>query len=318
MSALPRCCLKRCEAIWQRKWQREAANKGADAGWLVSAEGRSADHCLVQSRCLLGSAHDRAGARRRVPSQLCALPARVSAALPGRPGVWRVSLVHIRSHLAETGVSARWSDRNRREEAFRMTQQSSDQSYSFNPNEHLMQIKSGQTSKDYLPVQWRLVWFRSLCPQGTIETELVLLDLDRETEEEVFVWNNEKRCSEKVIKTAKGIAIFRATVKDGKGGVATGTKTEKAASFADWVEKAETGAIGRALAALGYGTQFTGDEFNENHRMVDAPVDRSNSVPGAENNRNEHMSAANGRAAAMNGRARTTSNERPREEEVDP
>src|SRR5579884_2577325 len=281
MSALPRCCLKRCEAIWQRKWQREAANKGADAGWLVSAEGRSADHCLVQSRCLLGSAHDRAGARRRVPSQLCALPARVSAALPGRPGVWRVSLVHIRSHLAETGVSARWSDRNRREEAFRMTQQSSDQSYSFNPNEHLMQIKSGQTSKDYLPVQWRLVWFRSLCPQGTIETELVLLDLDRETEEEVFVWNNEKRCSEKVIKTAKGIAIFRATVKDGKGGVATGTKTEKAASFADWVEKAETGAIGRALAALGYGTQFTGDEFNENHRIVDSPVER---VPSTESN----------------------------------
>jgi hypothetical protein len=162
-----------------------------------------------------------------------------------------------------------------------MTQQSSDQSYSFNPNEHLMQIKSGQTSKDYLPVQWRLVWFRSLCPQGTIETELVLLDLDRETEEEVFVWNNEKRCSEKVIKTAKGIAIFRATVKDGKGGVATGTKTEKAASFADWVEKAETGAIGRALAALGYGTQFTGDEFNENHRIVDSPVER---VPSTESN----------------------------------
>jgi hypothetical protein len=63
----------------------------------------------------------------------------------------------------------------------------------FNPNEHLMQIKLGQTSKDYLPVQWRLVWFRSLCPEGTIETELVHLDLDRETEEEVFVWNNEKR-----------------------------------------------------------------------------------------------------------------------------
>jgi hypothetical protein len=31
---------------------------------------------------------------------------------------------------------------------------------------------------------------------------------------------------------------------------------EKAASFSDFLEKAETGAIGRALAALGYGTQF--------------------------------------------------------------
>src|SRR5579884_3835062 len=144
----------------------------------------------------------------------------------------------------------------------------------FNPNEHLMQIKLGQTSKDYLPVQWRLVWFRSLCPEGTIETELVHLDLDRETEEEVFVWNNEKRKSEKVIKKANGIAVFRAVVKDGKGAVATGTGSERAASFGDFLEKAETKAIGRALAALGYGTQFTGDEWNESHRIVDSPVER--------------------------------------------
>jgi len=63
-------------------------------------------------------------------------------------------------------------------------------------------------------------------------------------------------------------------VKDGQGGVATGTKSEKAASFPDFIEKAETGAIGRALAALGYGTQFTGDEWDEAHRIVDSPVDR--------------------------------------------
>ena len=143
----------------------------------------------------------------------------------------------------------------------------------FNPKEHLIQLKSKQGAQDYLPVQWRLVWFRSVCAEGTIETELVHLDLDRETEEETYVWNNEKRRSEKVIKTAKGIAIFRAIVKDGKGGMAIGTKMEKAASFPDWLEKAETGAVGRALAALGYGTQFTGDELNEAHRIVDSPVD---------------------------------------------
>jgi hypothetical protein len=188
----------------------------------------------------------------------------------------------------------------------------------FNPNEHLMQIKNRGGAADYLPVQWRLVWFRSLCPNGTIETEVVHLDLDRETEEETYAWNNETRRSEKVVKRAPGFAVFRAVVRDGRGGVATGTKSEKAASFSDFIEKAETGAIGRALAALGYGTQFTGDEFDERHRIVDAPVDRSNSVPGAENNRNEHTSAANVRAAAMNGRARSASNERPREEEVDP
>ncbi|HVB20368.1 MAG TPA: hypothetical protein VNG51_00295 [Ktedonobacteraceae bacterium] len=149
---------------------------------------------------------------------------------------------------------------------------------SFNPNEHIMQLKSKDGLKDYLPVQWRLVWFREQCPNGTIETEIVHLDLDKETEEEVFAWNNEKRRSEKVVKTARGIAVFHATVKDGKGGVATGTKSEKAASFPDYIEKAETGAIGRALAALGYGTQFTGEEFNEEHRIVDSPVERTSPV----------------------------------------
>jgi hypothetical protein len=98
--------------------------------------------------------------------------------------------------------------------------------------------------------------------------------MDRDTEEEVFVWNAERRRSEKVMKQAKGFCMFHAVVKDGVGGMATGTKSEKAASFPDFIEKAETGAIGRALAALGFGTQFTGDEWEESHRIVDAPVDR--------------------------------------------
>lgn len=189
----------------------------------------------------------------------------------------------------------------------------------FNPNEHLMQIKNRGGAADYLPVQWRLVWFRSLCPNGTIETEVVHLDLDRETEEETYAWNNETRRSEKVIKRAPGFAVFRAVVKDGRGGVATGTKSEKAASFADFIEKAETGSIGRALAALGYGTQFTGDEFDERHRIVDAPVDRPTPAVNASSNGSEQKPAASARAVAMNGRARNASNERPKEEEeVDP
>ena len=151
----------------------------------------------------------------------------------------------------------------------------------FNPNEHLMQIKSKAGSNDYLPVQWRLVWFREACPDGTIETEMIHLDLDRETEEEAFQWNNETRRSEKVTKRAPGIAIFRATVRDGRGGVATGTKCEKAASFGDFLEKAETGAIGRALAALRYGTQFA-PEMNEEHRIVDAPVQRPERASGSQ------------------------------------
>lgn len=171
----------------------------------------------------------------------------------------------------------------------------------FNPNEHLMQLKSREGSKDYLPVQWRLVWFRELCPQGTIDTEEVEVDLDREMEEEVFVWNAERRRSEKVVKRAKGYARFRATISDGKGGRATGTKSECAASFSDYIEKAETGAIGRALAALGYGTQFA-PELNEEHRIVDSPVERGSASPVEGNDTNNGRKAlATVRPAASRG-----------------
>jgi hypothetical protein len=155
-----------------------------------------------------------------------------------------------------------------------MIEQTNEQVKVFNPREHLIQLKSREGSKDYLPVQWRLVWFREMCPNGTIETEIVHLDLEKETEEEVFVWNSEKRRSEKSVKTARGVAVVRAVARDGKGGIATGTKMEKAAAFGDYLEKAETGAIGRALAALGYGTQFAPD-LDEAQRIVDAPVDRT-------------------------------------------
>ncbi len=175
----------------------------------------------------------------------------------------------------------------------------------FNPNDHLMQIKNRNGSSDYLPVAWRLVWFRSVCPVGEISTEMIHLDLDRETEEESFAWNQETRRSEKIIKRANGFVIFRAVVTDGKGGKATATKSEKAASFGDYVEKAETGAVGRALAMLGYGTQFTGDELDEQHRIVDAPVDRS--TPANDSNGNERNPLASVRTAAIgNAKAKGT------------
>jgi hypothetical protein len=144
----------------------------------------------------------------------------------------------------------------------------------FDPHEHTIQLKSKAGSQDYLPVQWRLVWYRSVCPQGTIDTEEIVVDLDREVEAEAFVWNAEKRRSEKVIKQAKGYARFRAVVTDGKGGRATATGSEAAVDFPDFIEKAETKSVGRALAMLGYGTQFA-PELAEKDRIVDAPVDRS-------------------------------------------
>lgn len=146
----------------------------------------------------------------------------------------------------------------------------------FNPNEHIIQLKSKQGAQDYLPVAWRLVWFREVCPTGTIDTEELVYDLDRPVEAEVYVWDQEKRRSEKTIRKAKGYARYRAVVTDGKGGRATATKSENAAEFPEFGEKAETGAVGRALAMLGYGTQFA-PELNEEHRIVDSPVERGTS-----------------------------------------
>ncbi len=129
--------------------------------------------------------------------------------------------------------------------------------------------------KDYLQVMFRLVWFREVCPFGTIDTEELEFDLDREIEIEAYEWNDEKNRREPIKKKAKGYARYRAVVEDGFGGRATGTKDESAVSFPiDFGPKAETGAIGRALAALGFGTQFA-IELSEDVRIVDSPVDRS-------------------------------------------
>lgn len=168
--------------------------------------------------------------------------------------------------------------------------------HSFNPNEHLMDIKHGNTTHKYLPVQWRLVWFREKCPKGRIITEEIEVDLDRMCEADVWEWNSETRRSEKIRKSAPGYSRYRAIIEDGHGACATGTKTECAVIFPDYVEKSETGAVGRALAMLGYGTQFTDEEFAEGERLADAPVDRQNGRKAQARN-NGNGGAARGREA---------------------
>lgn len=70
----------------------------------------------------------------------------------------------------------------------------------------------------------------------------------------------------------KGVAIFKATVTDEQGGIGVGHGSESVKDFGDYIEKAETKAIGRALASLGFGTQFA-PEFCEGDRVVDSPVE---------------------------------------------
>ncbi|HEY4036980.1 MAG TPA: hypothetical protein VGL94_23730 [Ktedonobacteraceae bacterium] len=67
---------------------------------------------------------------------------------------------------------------------------------------------------------------------------------------------------------------MKATIKLANGAIGTGTKMQNAAEFSEWLEKCETGAIGRALAGLGFGTAAT-DEMSEGEgHIVDAPVER--------------------------------------------
>lgn len=156
----------------------------------------------------------------------------------------------------------------------------------FNPAEHLMKIGKGDSAKDYLPVQYRLVWVNDVVDRAVaagqdvkldIDTEEIDCDLDKEFSAEIFAWNPEKRRSEKVLKTASGYAKYKATVTLQIGKMikrASATKSERAVDFPDFIEKANTGAVGRALAMIGFGTQFAPD-LDEAHRIVDAPVERS-------------------------------------------
>jgi len=106
----------------------------------------------------------------------------------------------------------------------------------------LMEIKG----KVYLQVMHRLVWFREEHPQGRIETMPHTI--------------------------SPQISIFRARISDKDGNLlAEATKSETPQGFQDYIEKAETGAVGRALAMCGYGTQFT-DDLDEGARIVDSPA----------------------------------------------
>jgi len=123
----------------------------------------------------------------------------------------------------------------------------------FDPTRYLTKV----SGRDYLEVKWRLVWLRSVHPDAQIETELV-----------------EHR---------NNMAVFRARVTIPSGASATGWGSEGTEDFGDYLEKAETKALGRALAALGFGTQFCWDfEFGaDQQRIVDSPVDIHASRDGA-------------------------------------
>lgn len=129
----------------------------------------------------------------------------------------------------------------------------------FNPTEHFIRLPKKKKNErgqwetintDYLEVKWRVVWFREEKPNWGIETEAAQI-------------TNEK-------------AIFKCTIKDESGRIiSTGYGSETPNDFQDFIEKAETKSVGRALAYLGYGTQFA-PELDEGDRIADSPIERVN------------------------------------------
>ena len=117
----------------------------------------------------------------------------------------------------------------------------SDKNGEFRASRYLTKLNG----KDYLEVKWRLLWLRTEHPDAVIVTELE--------------------------RHEGGMALFKARITLPEGGEATGWGSETVSDFGDYIEKAETKALGRACAALGYGTQFCCDfDFFEKH---DKPVD---------------------------------------------
>ena len=106
--------------------------------------------------------------------------------------------------------------------------------------------------KEYLTVAQRIRWFREENPLGRIDTDCITFSNDE--------------------------AHFRAiiSVKSEDGSytkLADANKVETRQGFPDYLEKAQTGAVGRALALCGYGTQFCADELEEGERLADSPVE---------------------------------------------
>jgi len=124
----------------------------------------------------------------------------------------------------------------------------------FEIKKHLIKVDN---NRFYLPVSSRLVWFRQDHPDWGIETKPITIDLENK------------------------VAIFEATVYDSSGKLmAKGTKMETATGFPSYIEAAETGAIGRALAVCGYGTQFAPDlDELSSGKLVDSALPHTGGAP---------------------------------------
>jgi hypothetical protein len=157
----------------------------------------------------------------------------------------------------------------------------------FNPAEKAIKIQGGVL---YLQVKDRLIWARKDHPNLCIRTQVVVLD--------------------------EKIAAFQATAsyvdEQNVQVVGMGHGSETPQGFPPgYIEKAETVAIGRALAALGYGTAAAFEE-QEGGKLADSPVQRNPAPSIAQRVRQERPTPAQAATRPVTGPGQATDAQRRR------
>lgn len=128
----------------------------------------------------------------------------------------------------------------------------------FNPADFTRNLPNEDgTMSMYLDVKYRLLWFRLHRPEGKIDTEIIHVD-DKSAVVSCKLYESKTDPADQYI--ARSCAQRFVT-------------QEK---FGDrYLEIAETAAIGRVLAAAGYGTQFCGSTDLMTGVVADSPIDIS-------------------------------------------
>ena len=126
----------------------------------------------------------------------------------------------------------------------------------FNPADFTRQLPNEDgTMSLYLDVKYRLLWFRLHRPNGKIDSEIIHVD-------------------DKSAVVCCKLYADRGDAPDQYVAKSSAQRFVTQERFGDrYLETAETAAMGRVLAAAGYGTQFCGAADMFGDIMVDAPVD---------------------------------------------
>ena len=126
----------------------------------------------------------------------------------------------------------------------------------FNPADFTRQLPNEDgTMSLYLDVKYRLLWFRLHRPNGKIDSEIIHVD-------------------DKSAVVCCKLYADRGDAPDQYVAKSSAQRFVTQDRFGDrYLETAETAAMGRVLAAAGYGTQFCGAADMFGDIMVDAPLD---------------------------------------------